>query len=74
MPRPIPLPTFDPAAPKFNLPEIKLKDSRHWRLRAEEVRSIADDASDPIVLGMLLRLAADYDRLAEATRKSDARD
>jgi hypothetical protein len=42
----------------------------HWRMRAEAIRTLAEDAQDPKVRAMMLRIAADYDRLA---RKADDR-
>jgi hypothetical protein len=65
----MPTPSFDPSAPAFDLPESKLNDPEHWRSRAQEVRGLADDAKAPDVLAMLLRLAADYDRVADAAER-----
>jgi hypothetical protein len=37
----------------------------HWEMRAEEMRALAEEASDPAVRAMMLRMAADYERLAK---------
>jgi hypothetical protein len=42
-----------------------LENSVQWRMRAEEMRTIADGMVDPINRATALRLAKDYDRLAE---------
>ena len=43
------------------------ENATHWRMRAEKMRTLAEEASnfDPTVRAMMLRIAADYDRLAE---------
>ena len=43
------------------------KTGTHWRLRAEAMRTLAEDAQDSRVRAMMLRIAADYDRLAGNT-------
>ena len=37
----------------------------HWRMRAQEMRTVTQEASDPVVKEMMLRLAAEFDRVAE---------
>jgi len=42
-----------------------INDAPHWRCRAEEMRVAAEDMRDPESRATALRIAADYDRLAE---------
>jgi hypothetical protein len=42
-----------------------INNAKHWRMRSEEIRTLVDDAQDPGVKAMMLRIAADYDRLAK---------
>jgi hypothetical protein len=43
-----------------------IKDSGHWRKRAEDMRAIADGMTAlPLAQASLLRTAEEYERLAE---------
>jgi len=53
----------------FDLNDV-FKSAAHWRMRAEEMRTIAEDALDPTARAMMLRIAADYDRLAKHSEAS----
>jgi hypothetical protein len=40
------------------------RTAMHWRMRAEKMRTLAEEANDPTVRAMMLRFAASYDRVA----------
>lgn len=42
-----------------------LENSKQWRLRAEEMRTVAEGMADATNRATAFRLAKDYDRLAE---------
>jgi hypothetical protein len=41
-----------------------INDPEHWRQRAQEMRDLAVEVNDPLFKQTMLRIAADYDRLA----------
>jgi hypothetical protein len=43
----------------------------YWRNRAEEVRTRADEAVDPYVREVLLRIAEDYEHLAKRAEERE---
>jgi len=47
------------------LPLSVANDPEHWRQRAEEARAIAELMTDMPSREAMLRIAADYDRLAK---------
>ena len=42
-----------------------MTDPKHWRDRAEEARVLAQDMKDPEAREATLRIAKDYDHIAE---------
>jgi hypothetical protein len=42
-----------------------INDPEHWRSRAEEARSLAEEMTDLEARAMMLRIAEGYDRLAQ---------
>jgi hypothetical protein len=47
------------------MPASFINDPEHWRKRAKEMRALADQVSDPEAKQTMLRIAKDYDHLAE---------
>ena len=45
-----------------------LNDARHWRDRAAQIRALSDWMSDAQTQAQILKLANDYDKLAEQAR------
>ena len=46
------------------------QNARMWRMRAVETRAIADEMREPEPKAMMLRVADEYDRLAEWAEKN----
>ena len=45
--------------------EQSIYNPQHWRFRAEEMRTLAEDIKDQVAREMMLRVAGDYDKLAK---------
>jgi hypothetical protein len=50
-----------------------LDNPDHWRERAEEARSVAEQLTDPVARAMMSRIAEDYERLAEHAQRRATR-
>ena len=51
-----------------------INDPKHWRDRAAHMRALAMTVKDPEAVKIMLRLADDYDKLADrAALRSDCR-
>jgi hypothetical protein len=55
-------------------PSYPFENAKHWRMRAEKMRTLAEEANDSTVRAMMLGIAADYDRLAESANDLAAHD
>ena len=55
-------------------PSYPFENSKHWRLRAEAMRTLAEEANVSTVRAMMLRIAANYDRLPERADDRAAHD
>ena len=51
-----------------------LNDSKHWRDRAAEMRVLSDGVKDQEAQRMMLKLANDYDNLADRAQDRAAHD
>ena len=50
-----------------------IHDPAHWRQRAEQARTIAEQMNDPEAKRMMLRIAEDYEKLAKRAEERTAK-
>ena len=51
------------------MPASRVNDYKHWRDRAAEMRALSDMMKDAETVATMLRLAEDYDKLADRADK-----
>jgi len=49
--------------------KVPINDPKHWRDRAEQARTLADELTDPDAKRRMLRIAADYEELAKRAER-----
>jgi len=50
-----------------------LGDPKHWRNRAQELRILADQISDPEIRRIMIGIAEDYEKLAKRAEERAAK-
>jgi hypothetical protein len=51
------------------MPKVPINDPKHWRERAEEARTVADEMNDPDSKCKMFRMADDYEELAKRAER-----
>lgn len=51
------------------MPSVFLNDPQHWRDRADQMRALASESSDPESRTIMLRVANDYELLARRAER-----
>jgi molecular chaperone GrpE (heat shock protein) len=49
--------------------KVPINDPKHWRERAEEARTVADQVTDDKSKQSMLRIAKDYEELAKRAER-----
>ena len=53
--------------------KVRFWDPEHWRFRAEETRTVADQMTHEEARTIMRRIANDYDRLAKVAKEQGRR-
>jgi len=52
-----------------SMPSVFLNDPQHWQDRADQMRALASESSDPESRTIMLRVANDYELLARRAER-----